>query len=34
VFLLKIRAIKELTAENDELRELFCLDHPEAEVCN
>jgi len=29
-----IQAIKELKAENDALKEIVCLDHPEAEACN
>ena len=29
-----IQAIKELKTENDALKELICLDHPEADVCN
>ena len=32
-FALNVKAIKELKAENDELRQLICLDHPEAELC-
>ena len=29
-----IQAIKELKIENDALKELICLDHPEADICN
>jgi len=29
-----IQAIKELKTENDALKELICLDHPEADICN
>jgi len=28
-----VKAIQELKAENDALKELVCLDHPDAEVC-
>jgi len=30
---LMLQAIKELKAQNDELKELFCLDNSEAELC-
>jgi len=28
-----VKAVQELKAENDALKELVCEDHPEAEVC-
>jgi hypothetical protein len=31
---LVIQAIKELRAENDDLKALVCADHPEADICN